>query len=169
MPLEDARPSGLFGSWVSENMGSASTKDRRLQWAKDNPEAAQGIMDKLGLLMMALRSSGGAMKGNAIAHEASGGGLPAIMGGRPSIAPAGVPDQAMIFPETMGATPLPQVATARNQSWARKANNENIAGSYGSLSAALAGPEGPMILARIRQRIAEEARKSFTPIPGGKE
>jgi hypothetical protein len=45
----------------------------------------------------------------------------------------------------------------------------NVPSGYGSLEAALTGPHGPAILARIRGRTADKARQGFKPIPGGKE
>ena len=84
--LDPERPSGLFGSWVRDNLGSASPIDRRIDWAMENPEQAQSIADKINLLMLALRSRSGAQIGrdNVMAGRLEKVGSPydtAITGG----------------------------------------------------------------------------------------
>jgi hypothetical protein len=86
----------------------------------------------LHALLMALRSRGGAMKADAIAHEALAGTQPAITGGNPrgdllagslpqdvwksssglsvrrGMTPAGIPPQRTIFAETIGLPAPPR-------------------------------------------------------------
>lgn len=140
----EPRPSGLFGSWVRDNLGSGSPVDRRLEWAKNNPDLAAALYRALSQSLLGLRSSGGAAIGrdNVLAGQnwrramnerpyvGTGditGGLPnasaatnapnwapfaessAGLSMRRGMGPASIPDQMMVFPETIGL-PAPRRA-----------------------------------------------------------
>lgn len=167
----------------------ASSNFRQFDWAKNNPQIAAPLaklLEYIGMLPMA-GSRSGTMKGNAVAHEARFPLEQAISG---TDSTTGI--RAYMNTHT-GSTPAPPNYETRflprERHWSGvtrpRIDNENphvggnlfpesgpgfnVRGGYGSLEAALEGPHGPAILARIREKtneaIAQERRGAFEVVP----
>jgi hypothetical protein len=166
---------GKEPSWQSPLAPIGSGQMSQWEWAKNHPTLANFLATGLmGLGAMRSRAGGDRATGAVLNNRAEklfnnyGDDImkPGIdanalaKGYQYQMRPAGQPNPAMNYRSPVEMqTGQPRVPLP---------NNENLPG-YGSLQAALEGPEGPAILARIRAQIADEARQGFKPIPGGKE